>query len=128
MASALNVLYRDTTQIMEFIVFVWFYITPVLYDVAEVFKVGLPKWATLLYTLNPMVGITEWYRLVFLKSHLITAQMVGLEGASSTFSHEAQSALVFGYIIPYSTGISLAVFFIGMWVFKRLETRVVDAM
>ena len=61
--SALNVLYRDVGQILEFTTLAWFYLTPVLYPVNmpidKLAEVGLPAW---LIWLNPVATLTFWYR------------------------------------------------------------------
>lgn len=114
-ASVLNVLFRDTTQIVEFAAFVWFYLSPVLYDVYEVYdKVQSAYW---LYFLNPMAGILEWYRYSLLASHIDTsAELAPLR------------SVIFRGAIPYACVVSVAIFVLGFVLHKRLESRAVDAM
>ncbi len=147
LASALNVLYRDTTQVMEFGVFVWFYITPVLYDVLEVFN-RLPRWGQVLYFANPMAGMIEWYRYILLNSqlsnvsNLSSEQLIQLKillfSQFSAFSSDIESIQltktdlhiqeICYYAIPYSILVSILLLIFSSWLFKRLETRVVDAI
>ena len=59
--SALNVRYRDVSQLMPFLVQVWMYASPVIYPVSTIPE----KWR-LLYSLNPMVGVIEGFRWALL--------------------------------------------------------------
>ncbi len=108
-----NVLYRDTTQINEFLVFVWFYVSPVLYDMYIV-RDRLAEKFQWLYLANPMVGIIEWYRYCLLSSlqldHPWYEQTVMMKG------------------IPYSAAVCVIVFFGGYVYLKKLETRAVDQL
>jgi len=112
--SVLNVLYRDTTQIVEFLVFIWFYLSPVLYDVCDVSS-KLPRYGVYFYFLNPMAGLLEWHRYAFLSAHLNPA------GA-------AVSGFIIHYAIPYAAAISVLALWGGYRLLKRLETRAVDEM
>ncbi len=126
MTSVLNVLYRDATQITEFAVFVWFYLTPVLYDAYEIFK-KLPHGGRLLYFLNPMAGLNEWYRYVLLASHYRNQPAF-----DSTFADYpllgAYGDAVFSVAIPYAVVTSMIILFAGYALLKKLETRAVDEM
>jgi len=59
--SALNVKYRDMRHIVPFLLQVLFYCTPVAYA----FDLVPSRWSVL-YALNPMVGIIEGFRWCFL--------------------------------------------------------------
>jgi lipopolysaccharide transport system permease protein len=59
--SALNVRYRDVTYIIPFFVQIWMYITPVIYPLSIV-----PQQWRWLYSLNPLVGVTEGVRWAIL--------------------------------------------------------------
>ncbi len=121
MTSVLNVLYRDTTQVMEFLVFVWFYLSPVLYDVSQVFvKVGTSE-KFLLYFLNPMAGILEWYRYSILASHF---NEVGSDPVDLAMQHQ----VVFSAGIPFAVVVSILTLVIGFLIHKKLEIRAVDAL
>lgn len=56
--SALNVQYRDIRYAITFLVQIWFFATPVFYQVSVVLP---PHWQKL-YKLNPMVGIIDGFR------------------------------------------------------------------
>lgn len=114
-ASALNVIYRDVTQIMEFLVFVWFYLSPVLYGLEIVdAQLGKGVW---IYLLNPMAGLLEWQRYALLASQL---------NAGEEFA--ALNHAVFAYAIPYSVTISLMTLAFGYWILRKFESRAVDAL
>ncbi|HLU87322.1 MAG TPA: ABC transporter permease [Taishania sp.] len=59
--SALTVRYRDFQHVVPFIVQIGLYITPVAYP-AEFATQFLPKWASMLYFLNPMAGVIQGFR------------------------------------------------------------------
>lgn len=58
--SCLNVFLRDTQSIMEVLISLWFFLTPVFYRVADVAS----EWATWLYLLNPMASLVTAYRAI----------------------------------------------------------------
>ncbi len=125
-ASVINVLYRDTTQIVEFLVFVWFYMTPVLYDAYEVIK-AMPKLGCILYFLNPMAGLNEWYRYIFLASHF--RQQPEFAATLENYPMlERYNAVVYQFAIPYAIIFSVVILFVGYALMKKWETRAVDEM
>ena len=63
--SALNVRYRDVRYAIPFLVRLWFFATPVVYDSARIGEKFGPKWQTA-YGLNPMVGVVEGFRWALL--------------------------------------------------------------
>jgi lipopolysaccharide transport system permease protein len=62
--SALNVYYRDFQYAISFVLQAWMYISPVAYAASIV-----PDRFRVLYALNPMVGIVESFRWVFLNTN-----------------------------------------------------------
>lgn len=60
-SSSLNIYYRDISFIMQALVLVWFYATPVLYPFSMV-----PVRFIAIYSLNPMAGIVSLYRFSLL--------------------------------------------------------------
>ena len=91
--SAINIYIKDTEYIVIFIMNMIFYATPILYS-ASLFPKGV-RW--ILY-LNPMAGIIDLYRNIFIY-------------------HQLSSLATFAYLI----GISLFVFVIGLLIFRKLE-------
>jgi lipopolysaccharide transport system permease protein len=58
--ATLNVFYRDTKIIMEVGMLAWFFLTPVFYRIEDL----IPKYARLMYWVNPMASFISWYRIV----------------------------------------------------------------
>lgn len=63
--SCLNTVYRETQFIMDIILLVWFYATPIVYPL-EIVKNTLPQNLFFLYQLNPITGIICAYQNIFL--------------------------------------------------------------
>jgi len=97
--SALTVAYRDFTHITPFMVQIWMYVTPVIFPISLVPE----QWRRLLY-LNPMTGVVEGFRSVFLGRDF---DFVGLS---------------------ISVGISLLFFVVGIAYFERVERRFADVI
>ncbi len=65
--STLNVFYRDTMMIMDVVMLAWFFLTPVVYSIDNLPKVGhvlgvaidVRRWA---YILNPLASLINIYR------------------------------------------------------------------
>lgn len=60
--SALNVFYRDARFVVPLAVQVWMYATPIVYPTSLV-----PDRFRQVYALNPMVGVIESYRNIFIR-------------------------------------------------------------
>ena len=71
--SALNVYYRDFQYAVSFVLQAWLYISPVAYA-SSIVPENLRGW----YALNPMVGIIEAFRWVFIGSSEFPFQELGL--------------------------------------------------
>ena len=61
LTTALNVRFRDVNFIIQAVMPLWFYATPIVYTLAL-----LPEKLRILYLLNPMAGLTELFQLVLL--------------------------------------------------------------
>jgi len=96
--SSLNLFYRDIQYLMNLIVMLWFYLTPVIYPVNIV-----PDRLRFLFSLNPMSVIINAYRKVI------------LGGEPPDWGHLAVAA-----------AISLLTLFVGIKAFKKLEGRFAD--
>lgn len=75
----------------------WMYMTPVVYALSLV-----PSQYVWVYKLNPMVGIIEGYR-------------------SAIFGYPFETTIIF-----WAMGVSLVVFLIGFYIFKRTEHMFAD--
>ena len=96
--SALNVFYRDIRFIIPLAVQVWMFASPIIYPLSLVPKSLLP-----FYMLNPMAGLIGSYRRVI------------LQGEPPIYAY-----------LAISTVVSLVVFFIGYYYFKRAEPTFAD--
>jgi lipopolysaccharide transport system permease protein len=59
--SALTIRYRDFQHVVPFLVQFGLYATPIAYP-SETIINNLPRWAAVIYYLNPMAGIAEGFR------------------------------------------------------------------
>jgi len=65
--STLNVFYRDTQHILETLMLLWFFLTPIFYSLEDMRPILVgPKFdlRSLIYTLNPMASLIKAYRSV----------------------------------------------------------------
>ena len=65
-ASVAYVKWRDSKYIVDMFLLLCIYLTPTFYSLQQV-KNTLPSWAFKLYLSNPLVGILNGYRIIFLK-------------------------------------------------------------
>jgi lipopolysaccharide transport system permease protein len=96
-SSAANVFFRDVQSLLALGLQIWFYLSPIIYPISMV-----PEHLHFLYFLNPMAGLLESYRDV-----LLNQQAPG------------------PYLIS-SALISVFIFIIGYWFFKRVEFQFAD--
>ncbi|NLP26598.1 MAG: ABC transporter permease [Clostridiales bacterium] len=93
MLSAFYVYFRDLEHIVGIVTMVWFYLTPILYNI-NIFEGNFKK----LLGLNPMTQIVLAYRNVLLYgTHPSTTGFLGV------------------------TGVSVAIFFLGAFIFSKLQ-------
>lgn len=95
--SAGNLFYRDIQYLANLLLMLWMYMTPVVYPLSLV-----PTHYVWFYKLNPMVGILEGYR-------------------SALFNYPFEWT-----IIAWSFFISILVFSVGFFVFKKSEKIFAD--
>jgi len=98
--SALNLFYRDVQYLMNLILMLWFYLTPVIYPVEMV-----PDKLKIIFSLNPMSVLINAYRQTI------------LGGTLPNLPHLAVAAIV-----------SLMALIIGWGIFKKLEGRFADVV
>lgn len=89
--AALNVKHRDISFIVQMMITIWFYLTPIIYSL-ELIPTQQVNW----FIFNPMVGIIDITRLFFM-------------GLPTKFL----------YIDLISMSWSLIIFVVGTWVFKK---------
>jgi ABC-type polysaccharide/polyol phosphate export permease len=84
--AAINVYYRDVSHILQIILQVWFYLTPIIYSVEDI-----PQKYHLLFKLNPIIYVLNGFRLSVYYGMLPTAQSVAMSFLC------AFAALFFGF-------------------------------
>ena len=95
--AALNVFFRDVRSLLVLGLQVWFYASPIIYPQSLV-----PDRFRKIYFLNPMAGIIAAYRDILLEGRLP------------------------GSYLAIAAGISVLVFMVGYWFFKRVEFQFAD--
>lgn len=98
--SSLYVYFRDVKHLLEFIMMVWFYVTPVIYPASMI-----PEKYRLLLTLNPVVPIIGLYRDVFYRLTFPSLENLAVAG-----------------------GLALASLFAGWTIFRSLEKNFVKEL
>jgi lipopolysaccharide transport system permease protein len=86
--SCLNVFLRDTASIMEVLVSLWFFMTPVFYRVDDVAS----QWAGLLFLVNPMASLVTAYRAILYDGQLPSLASLGITSLTAAI------VLVAGYL------------------------------
>ncbi len=102
LAASLNVVYRDTGYIIESLLNVMFWLSPVLYDAWEIFQKTEHTWLKWVYYSNPLSGILTSYRAVLfygrapdptvLAMALVGTLIFGVVGIRTFWTHERQFA------------------------------------
>ena len=100
--SALNVLYRDVRHAIPFLVQLWMFVTPVVYA-SENLLAGAPRWAVVVYGINPLAGVVEGFRWALLGTPPPSPLLLGV-----------------------SFLVSLALLLTGALFFQRLERNFAD--
>lgn len=98
--ASLNVKYRDVKHVIPFVIQLWLFVTPIIYARSIV-----PENLLFLTSLNPMTGIIEAFRAALLPTRAIDWELLGL-----------------------SCLITLGVFLVGMFYFKRTERAFADVI
>jgi lipopolysaccharide transport system permease protein len=99
--GALMVVFRDTKNLLSYILLIWMYLTPIMYPIALVPE----KYRILLY-LNPLTGLVDAYRWVFLGQGDLPRV---------------------GYLL-ISFFVALMIWFCGAIAFKTMENKIADVM
>lgn len=99
--GALTVVFRDMRHLMNFILMIWMYVTPVFFPLSLVPE----KYQVLLY-LNPLTSLVETFRWVFLD-----------QGDFPSISY-----------LMISSVIALLIWFGGAIAFRSMENKVADVM
>jgi lipopolysaccharide transport system permease protein len=98
--AIVNVAFRDAERSLPILLQIWMFASPIVYSLKLI-----PDNYKALYVLNPLVGIIDSYRNIFLK------------GVAPNF-----------YYLALSLGISLLVFSLGYFIFKKGEKVIADVI
>ncbi len=101
LVSALNVFFRDLQHLITIIMMVWFFGTPIIYPLSMV-----PEKFQFIIKINPMTIYAAYYRNIFY--YVKYPEEGGFPSVQETL---------------IALGITLIIFFIGYFVFKKLEYR-----
>jgi len=96
--ATLNILIRDTFHIVDLSLMIWMYLTPIFYP-----ENMIPMWAKSIVTINPMAYFVRYYREIYFKNR---------------FPDVSEIMIFFA--------ISLALFFIGYYMFKKNQGKFAD--
>lgn len=99
--STIDARYRDVRHAIPLLLQVWMFCTPVVYPVGMI-----PEQYAFLYQLNPMVGLTEWFRWLLF--------------------HVGTEPSVQQVVMP--AAISVVTFVVGVLVFQRTQGNLVDTL
>jgi ABC-type polysaccharide/polyol phosphate export permease len=69
LVSGLQVIYRDVEYIIQIVLMVSFFLTPGVYTLEDLISKASPFFVKM-YMLNPLVGILNLYRIVFIGRYL----------------------------------------------------------
>jgi lipopolysaccharide transport system permease protein len=97
--SAMNVRFRDVKYVLPYLLQMWFFVTPVIYPNSFV-----PNRFQLLMALNPMTGVVSGFRHSLL-------------GTEARWEFIALSSLI-----------SISLFVVGLFSFRRMETYFADVI
>lgn len=109
LVSSLQVIYRDTEYVIQIMLMALFFLTPGVYTLEDLISKS-SGFFTKIYLLNPLVGITNLYRIVFIGGYL------------SALPKEA------GFFNTFINPLlwSFALVFIGYFIFNKYEKRFFD--
>lgn len=107
LVSALNVFFRDLQHLITIVMMVWFFGTPIIYPLSMV-----PEWLQpYIKFINPMTIYASYYRNIFY--YVKYPESAGFPSALETVT---------------ALGITLLIFFIGYFIFKKLEPRFAEEL
>ncbi len=99
--GALMVVFRDMKNLINFIVTIWMYATPIMYPISRV-----PAKYQIIFYLNPMTSLVDAFRWVFL--------------GQSGLPHYKYLAV--GFVV------AIALWWLGAVAFRAMENRIADIM
>ncbi len=106
--SSLQAQFRDVKYIVEILLLFWFYLTPIFYPLNLVSDLSNTFFK--IYMLNPLTQIITLYRVIL------------LEGFINTLPAD----LNLFHLVSLSIASSIILFFLGFWIFRKLEPKFAD--
>jgi homopolymeric O-antigen transport system permease protein len=101
LVSGANVVYRDVQYLVDSLLTVMFWLTPLVYDAGPMLESG-PRWQYWVYFANPLSGLLDSYRrvlyhatapdLAVLGMAVIGTTLLGIWGVRSFWKHEPEFA------------------------------------
>ena len=101
--SSVYVVLRDVKYIIQIMLMAWFYLSPGIYSLSTIER--LSERLLNAYTLNPFTGLFSLYRMALLPD----------------FASTLPTQVNVVWLYAWTAFVCVAVFFIGIFVFKRLE-------
>jgi ABC-2 type transport system permease protein len=102
LVSALNVFFRDLQHLITIVMMVWFFGTPIIYPLSMVPE----QFQLYIKFINPMTIYAAYYRNIFY--YVKYPESAGFPSVLETVT---------------ALGITLVIFFVGYFVFKKMEPR-----
>lgn len=99
--GALMVVFRDTKNLLGFVMMIWMYITPIMFPISIV-----PKEYQILFFINPLTSIVESFRWVFLNYGVLPSTL----------------NLIISLLVAF------VIWLTGVLAFRSMENRIADVM
>jgi lipopolysaccharide transport system permease protein len=109
LVSSLQVIYRDTEYILQVMIMTLFFLTPGVYTLEEVIAKS-PPFIAKAYMFNPLVGLTNLYRIVLMGGYL----------------EDMPREINFLNMVIVPVLFSISMLFAGYFIFKKYENRFSD--
>ena len=104
LTSALVVFFRDLTQIINIVLQIGIWMTPIMWNIDTM---GLPKWLKVIFELNPMFYIVDGYRDALIRK---------------VWFWQRPSLTIYFWIV------TMLIFTMGIVVFKKLKVHFADVL
>lgn len=110
LVSALQADYRDVKYIVEVVLLLWFYLTPIIYPASMIATFG--PWARYAILVNPMAGIVSLYRTALL----------------GWTASGAPPGMGLTTLVGWAVGMTAACLLAGWWCFQRRAPTIADVV
>jgi ABC-2 type transport system permease protein len=123
LASSLNVRFRDVEHLLEVALLAWFWLTPIVYQIALVRQKLTGHGLFWVYMLNPMTAV------VSAMQRAIYRHPVAID--SNHQAHEILAAGGYAFYLKWlgvGALVSLALFALGLWTFRRLQANFAEEL